>query len=123
MEITVSKVLEKDIINFIRINEIGDINLFLSNCLRDGFNIAKYGYSPQDNFNKENKPFKLENNEHTEKEINTERVEEKETKRRGRPKKQPTETKESIIHKEEKIEPIKEIEIVKPKKKITIIKK
>ena len=38
-------------------------------------------------------------------------------------KKQPTETKESIIHKEEKIEPIKEIEIVKPKKKITIIKK
>ena len=123
MEITVSKVLEKDIMNFIRLNEIGDINLFLSNCLRDGFNIAKYGHSPQDNFNKENKPFKLENNEHTEQEINTERVEEKETKRRGRPKKQPTETKESIIHKEEKVEPIKEIEILKPKKKITIIKK
>ncbi len=117
MEITISKVLEKDIMNFIKINEIGDINLFLSNCLRDGFNIAKYGYSPQDNFNKENKPFKLENNDYTEKEINTEGAEGKETKRRGRPKKQPTENKEIIEPKEE----VKEV--VKPKKKITIIKK
>lgn len=117
MEITISKVLEKDIMNFIRINEIGNINLFLSNCLRDGFNIAKYGYSPQDNFNKENKPFKLENNDNTKKESNVEGVEGKEAKRRGRPKKQPTESKEIVESKEE----VKEI--VKPKKKITIIKK
>ena len=43
--------------NFVNINEIDDVNAFLANCLCDGFNIAKYGVSPQDNFKKENKPF------------------------------------------------------------------
>ena len=61
MLITISKTLENDIMSFVKLNQIEDVNGFLTGCLRDGFNIAKYGYSPKDNFNKENKPFKVEN--------------------------------------------------------------
>jgi hypothetical protein len=113
MLIEISRVLETDIMNFVKVNEIKDINAFLAGCLRDGFNIAKYGVSPQDNFKNENKPFKIENYD-TEEESNTEGVEK--PKKRGRPKKQQA-NEESIIQEEEKVEPIK------PKKKITIIKK
>jgi hypothetical protein len=114
MLITIPKTLETDIMNFVKLNKIEDINLFLSICLRDGFNIAKYGRSPQDNFNKENKPFKIDEND--KKELDIRETERKETKRRGRPKKQST-TEESIKQEE------KREEVVKPKKKITIIKK
>lgn len=99
--------------SFVKLNQIEDVNGFLTGCLRDGFNIAKYGYSPKDNFNKENKPFKVENYDSKE-ESNIEGVERKETKRRGRPRKDSQTIEESSKPKEE--------EIVKPKKKITIIK-
>ena len=58
MIIEIPKILENNINQFIKLNNIQDSNSFILNCLRDGFNIAKYGYSPKDNFEKENKPFK-----------------------------------------------------------------
>ena len=116
MLITISKTLENDIMSFVKLNQVEDINGFLASCLRDGFNIAKYGYSPKDNFNKENKPFKIENYDNKE-ESNTEGLERKEVKRKGRPKK-------ATPAIEEVSEPIKEEEQpVVQKKKIRIIKK
>ncbi len=113
MEITIPRPLENDIMNFVKLNEIKDINGFLSNCLRDGFNIAKYGYSPKDNFEKENKPFKIEKNDTEEVELTAVEGDEK-PKSKRRPKKQQSEEKESIIQKQE--------EVVKPKKTIKIIR-
>ncbi len=114
MVLNIPKVLENDIKSFCEINKIEDINNFLVCCLRDGYNIAKYGTSPQENFINENKPLKIEKYE-TEEKSESKGVEGKEVKRRGRPKKKLTA--------DEKIsKPIeKEEESVKPKKKIRII--
>lgn len=116
MNLTIPKSLESDIMNFVKINEIEDINGFLVNCLRDGYNIIKYGTSPKENFKNENKPLKINKNDDYKEESNSERVEEvKETpKRRGRPRKETR--KEESLPTEEVEEP------VKPKKKIRIIK-
>lgn len=46
--------LKKEIEIFCRLNKIDDIESFREECLRQGFNIIKYGISPQDNFKKEN---------------------------------------------------------------------
>lgn len=112
MLITIPRTLEADIMNFVRINNIEDINNFLAICLRDGFNIAKYGVSPQDNFEKENKPLIIDKYEAGEDDTST--VETEKPKKRGRPRKQ--EVKEESSIQEQK-------EIVKPKKVIRIIKK
>jgi hypothetical protein len=99
MSIEIPKNLEKEIKDFAKLNDVQDIDDFVIECLRDGFNIAKYGYSPIDNFKKENKPFK-----------NEEYVEEK------------IESKRKIERIEETpIERTERQEEVKPKKKIRII--
>ena len=99
MSIEIPKNLEKDIKDFAKLNEVQDIGNFVIECLRDGFNIAKYGYSPIDNFKKENKPFK-----------NEDYVEEK------------IESKRKVERIEETpIERTEQQEEVKPKKKIRII--
>ena len=115
MSIEIPKILEKEIKDFAKLNDIEDIDDFIISCIRGGFNIAKYGYSPKDNFNKENKPFKEEDYD-TEKENYSSRVEgEGDSKKKGRPKKEKT-------VEERFIEPIKKAEeAVKPKKKILII--
>ena len=46
--------LKKEIETFCRLNKIDDVEFFREECLRQGFNIIKYGISPQDNFKKEN---------------------------------------------------------------------
>ncbi len=46
--------LKKEIEIFCRLNKIDDVESFREECLRQGFNIIKYGVSPQDNFKKEN---------------------------------------------------------------------
>ena len=114
--LTLPRPLETDIMNFCKVNEISDVESFLVSCLRDGFNIAKFGTSPQENFKNENKPLKINKNDDYKEESNSERVEEvKETpKRRGRPRKETR--KEESLPTEEVEEP------VKPKKKIRIIK-
>ena len=116
MILTLPRALELDIMNFVRVNEIEDINLFLTNCLRDGYNIAKFGTSPRDNFEKENKPLKVENHDNKE-ESNTEGLERKEVKRKGWSRKESTTGEEGGKQIEE------EEQHIVPKKKIRIIKK
>ena len=116
MNLTIPKSLESDIMNFVKINEIEDINGFLVNCLRDGYNIIKYGTSPKENFKNENKPLNIE-----EYETNTEKSDSEgiqaEQKKDVKPTKKRTSTrKEDSKQIEEREEPIK------PKKKIQIIK-
>ena len=104
MSIEIPKKLEKDIKDFAKLNDIQDVDNFMITCLNRGFNIARFGYSPIDNFKKENKPFKSEDY-----------VEEKiEPKRKGASKKI-----ESI--EEAPIERTEQQKEVKPKKKIRII--
>ena len=115
MLITLPKALENDIMNFCKLNGVDNVNDFLVNCLRNGFNVTKFGVSPKDNFLKENKPFKLEELNDEEVKCNVEAVEAvTEKKRRGRPRK---ETK-----KEESLPAEKVNEVLVPKKKIRIIK-
>ena len=116
MNLTIPKSLELDIMNFVRVNEIEDVNNFLVNCLRDGYNIMKYGTSPQENFKNENKPLKIEEYDTNNEKSDSERVEAEQKKRIGRPKKGASTNKESSEQVEEREEPIK------PKKKIQIIK-
>lgn len=46
--------IKTDIKNFCKANKIDDIDSFIDKCLLQGFNVIKYGLSPQDNFKKEN---------------------------------------------------------------------
>ena len=46
--------LKEEVEAYCRLNKIGDVESFREECLRQGFNIIKYGISPQDNFKKEN---------------------------------------------------------------------
>lgn len=46
--------IKKEIETFCRLNKIDNVESFREECLRQGFNIIKYGISPQDNFKKEN---------------------------------------------------------------------
>lgn len=46
--------LKKEIEAYCKLNKIDDVESFKEECLRQGFNIIKYGISPQDNFKKEN---------------------------------------------------------------------
>ena len=46
--------LKKEIEAYCRLNKIDDVESFREECLKQGFNIIKYGISPQDNFKKEN---------------------------------------------------------------------
>ena len=47
-------ILKKEIEAYCKLNKIDDVESFREECLRQGFNIIKYGISPQDNFKKEN---------------------------------------------------------------------
>ena len=46
--------LKEEVEAYCRLNKIDDVESFREECLRQGFNIIKYGISPQDNFKKEN---------------------------------------------------------------------
>ena len=50
--ITLDKIIG-EIRQYCEYNNISDIELFLSKCLMTGFNIERYGLSPNDNFNRE----------------------------------------------------------------------
>lgn len=47
--------IKQEIENYCKLNGINDVESIINECLRIGFNIMKYGVSPQDNFRKENK--------------------------------------------------------------------
>lgn len=118
MVITLPRILEKDIIEFCKINNITDINHFMLTCFRNGYSIAKFGLSPKDNVQKQNKPLEIED-------INDEKTEEKHhlegNKKQGEDSNKGKRTKQ-----EKELEQDKETEttvIKKPKRNIRIIKK
>jgi hypothetical protein len=57
----------KAITEYCEINNITDINAFANRCAMQGFNIAKYGLSPSDNIERENKGIKDFKNENRKK--------------------------------------------------------
>ena len=109
MIIELPRQLEDEIKKFCEVNNVTEYNNFFVSCIRNGFNIAKYGFNPMDNFRKENKPFKID-------EIDIRPKEEDE----------PIEKGESNRSDEEKenVKPKKEREnVIKQKKTIKVIKK
>lgn len=54
----VNQTLEKQIRQYCELNEIEDINAFANRCLSQGFSIIKFGSSPMDNIERENKGIK-----------------------------------------------------------------
>lgn len=59
MIINLPRALEDDIKRFTDLNGIEDINSHIVEIIRCGHNVAKYGFSPQDNMEKENKPLNI----------------------------------------------------------------
>ena len=53
----------KAIAEYCEANKIDDVNAFANRCATQGFNIAKYGLSPVDNIERENKGIKDFKNE------------------------------------------------------------
>lgn len=60
MEIILKEDLSNDILSFCKANSIDDVENFALACLLKGYNIVKYGLSPMDNVNKENKPLSID---------------------------------------------------------------
>jgi hypothetical protein len=58
----------KAIDEYCKMNGIEDINAFANRCATQGFNIVKFGLSPKDNIERENKGIKDIKNERTKKE-------------------------------------------------------
>ena len=54
----VNQTLERQIRQYCELNEIEDINAFANRCLSQGFSIIKFGSSPKDNIQRENKGIK-----------------------------------------------------------------
>lgn len=111
----VNQTLEKQIRQYCEMNEIEDINAFANRCLAQGFSVVKFGTSPKDNFERENKGIKdIKKNENR-------------TKKKDSPRKDEGEPKE--IEKSRTEEPKEEIEPVEERKqgvtvrKIRVIKK
>lgn len=116
MSIEIPKPLEKDVNEFCKLNNITDIDKFILTCFRNGYNIVKYGISPKDNFESQNKPLEIKEitNGKEETDIGPSEKEEPTVKKRTSRVKKTNE-----VSKEED----KEITTpVKPKKKIRIIK-
>lgn len=43
--------IKEEIEKYCKLNSINNIDDFINDCLTIGFNVKKYGYSPQNNFN------------------------------------------------------------------------
>jgi hypothetical protein len=54
----INPTLEKSIRAYCELNEIEDINAFANRCALQGFNIIKFGMSPNDNIYRENNGIK-----------------------------------------------------------------
>ena len=56
--------IKEEIEKYCNLNSINNIDDFINDCLTIGFNVKKYGYSPQNNFNiEQNIISKIENND------------------------------------------------------------
>lgn len=54
----INSTLEKSIRTYCEMNNIDDINAFANRCAKQGLDIIKFGLSPTDNVNRENKGIK-----------------------------------------------------------------
>jgi len=54
----VNQTLERQIRKYCEMNDIEDVNAFANRCLSQGFSIVKFGTSPKDNVERENKGIK-----------------------------------------------------------------
>ena len=55
--------IKEEIEKYCNLNSINNIDDFINDCLTIGFNVKKYGYSPQNNFNiEQNVISKIKNN-------------------------------------------------------------
>ena len=52
-KITLSDKLYQDISRYCQMNNIEDVESFIGNCLMQGYNIVKFGYTPKDNLRRE----------------------------------------------------------------------
>ena len=111
----VNQTLEKQIRQYCEMNEIEDINAFANRCLAQGFSVVKFGTSPKDNFERENKGIKdIKKNEN--------RTKKKDPSREDEGKQKESETPRTEEPKEE-IKPIEERKEGVTVRKIRIIKK
>ena len=58
MRLYINPTLEKSIRSYCEANEIEDVNAFANRCALQGLNIVKFGTSPRDNIERENKGIK-----------------------------------------------------------------
>ena len=106
--IYINPTVEKQIMAYCEINNINDVNAFANRCALQGLNIFKYGVSPTDNIDRENKGIKdIKKNEKINKQ------EENNTVREDKGEQiEPQINEESGENKEEKVK-VKKIRIVK----------
>ena len=52
-KITLSDKLYRDISRYCQMNDIKAVESFIGNCLMQGYNIVKFGYTPKDNLRRE----------------------------------------------------------------------
>ena len=57
-DFTIDRMLEKQIKEYCEMNDISDVEGFINRCLKQGFNIIRYGLSPMDNIERQNKGIK-----------------------------------------------------------------
>ena len=114
----VNQTLERQIRQYCELNEIDDINAFANRCLSQGFSIIKFGTSPRNNVERENKGIKDISKDEYKKQTKPSR--EEETKRGVE-----ETVKESTKEREEikKEEEVKEVKTPVTIRKIQIIKK
>jgi len=116
----VNQTLERQIRQYCELNEIEDINAFANRCLSQGFSIIKFGSSPMDNINRENKGIKdIDKDEYkkqTKQEIQPSRKEESKRVVEETIERESTTKEENIKEKEEVKEPtpiVRKIRVIK----------
>lgn len=71
--------IKEEIEKYCNLNSINNIDDFINDCLTIGFNVKKYGYSPQNNFNiEQNIISKIKNNDENKTPIIDETIKEEE---------------------------------------------
>ena len=114
----VNQTLERQIRQYCELNDIDDINAFANRCLSQGFSIIKFGTSPMDNIERENKGIKdLNKDEYKKQTKETQPSREEESKRVTEEiDERESSTKESVKEKEKEVKPqvvVRKIRVIK----------
>ena len=111
----VNQTLEKQIRQYCEWNEIEDINAFANRCLMQGFNIVKFGISPSDNKERENKGIKdiKKNENRTKKKDPSTEDEGKQKKSEDSRKEEPKENSKPTEERKEPEVKVRKIQIIK----------